>query len=210
MKKNLNNSKLIAYTAAAGAALAIAPNAFADIQHNSDANINFGQGNGGMQGLIMDGSNPEVSFVGTSTGVNSFIWCMQSIIDNFSVCNGADFCVKALSAGNDIDATANTPDATFGYFFKYTSASPPPIGDWAQNNQTNYFGVSFNKESDSEKVFGWIQLVRLSGGSGKVIAYGYEDDGTGIKAGAVPEPVAGLALLALGAAGIARYKRKRF
>ncbi len=51
-------------------------------------------------------------------------------------------------------------------------------------------------------------VERLSKDSGKVIDYAYEDDGTKIHVGAIPEPITGLALLALGAAGIARYRRK--
>ena len=64
MKKKISNSKLIAYSAAAGAALAITPNAFAGIVHGNE-NLSFG-GTHGTQTLEMDG-NAEFSFEGDTT-----------------------------------------------------------------------------------------------------------------------------------------------
>ena len=210
MKRNLNNSKLIAYSAAAGAALAIAPNAFGTIQHNPDANINFGQGNGGTKYLTMEGDNPEISFNGYGTAIMSgSITCLRDN-DSLSVCKVGVKSIKALLAGDYIGSATNIPNNSRGAFYYSSSTGSIIRGQWTQDDQTNYFGVSFNKEP-SGKVYGWIQVVRLSKGTGKVIAYAYEDEtGVAIKAGALPEPAAGLALLALGAAGIARYKRKRF
>ena len=202
MKKNLNNSKLIAYSAAAGAALAIAPNAFGTIIHQT-VNINFGEGQGGPKDLTMQGSNPEARFKGYWNISASSFDCHR-LNDDFSVCNTDPF-IKALSAGDYVGPATNKPNYANGTF--YFASWMIDYGDWTHNNQTNYFGVSFNKEGGG-KVYGWIQLERLTRSSGKVIDYGYEDDGTKIPVGALPEPTAGLALLALGAAGIARYRKK--
>ena len=206
MKKNLNNSKLIAYTAAAGAALAIAPNAFGTIIHQT-VNINFGNGPSGTKDLTMQGSNPEVSFRGSLWGgMSTRLYCLR-LNDNFSECGNPPNIIKALSAGDYVGPATNKPNYANGNFF--SASMMTSRGEWTHNNQTNYFGVSFEKESGG-KVYGWIQLERLTPSSGKVIAYAYEDDGTRIPAGAIPEPTSALALLALGAAGIAAYRRKRF
>ena len=81
-------------------------------------------------------------------------------------------------------------------------------GDWNSNGVQHFLGVSFKIEGGN-RVYGWIRVKRLTGSpfTGEVIDWAYEDDGTAIEAGAVPEPLTGLALLALGAAGIARYRK---
>ena len=206
MKKNLNNSKLIVYSAAAGAALTIAPNAFAEIIHQT-VNLTFGGGPGGTEPLTMEGSNPEISFRGSSM-MGARLYCIR-LNDNLSVYGVGGNSIKALSFGDYIGSATNIPNYENGNFFSSNSMGMTARGSWTQNHQTNYFSVSFNKESGG-KVYGWIQLERLTSDSGKVIAWGFENTGIKIQAGALPEPATGLALLALGAAGIARYRRKRF
>ena len=195
MKKNIADPKLIAYSAAAGAVLAIVPNAFGTIIHQT-VDIPFGDGQGGVKNLTMEGLNPDFIF-DNNNNIAFSCFQIQGLI------KGNSSFIKALSTGTYVGPATNIPNSTYGYFYYNYNQQ----GDWKANNDTKYFGVSFDKEAGG-KVYGWIQVVRLSSGSGKVIAWGYEDDGTKINVGALPEPITGLALLALGAAGIARYRQK--
>ena len=79
------------------------------------------------------------------------------------------------------------------------------------NTQGNvqYLGVRFRVNDEGDDRFGWIGIdfTNADDLTGVVTGYAYEDTGAAIEAGAVPEPSAGLALLAVGAAGLLRRKR---
>jgi hypothetical protein len=72
-------------------------------------------------------------------------------------------------------------------------------------------GFKFDPDGTAgvQTLYGWVQMT-VGGstfGNGKVIAWAYEDSGSAIRAGAIPEPNS-LALLALGAAGVASWRRR--
>ena len=217
--KKLDNSKLIAYSAVAGAALAVAPNAFATIVHSLDGR-SFGEGHVPASiDLTMEGSNAEFWLTGNSyyssgqsgTAFIFYIDRKDDINKTASVWGAGGYYVKPIATGAFIGQSTNTPDKSKGRFCsgvdfistEFTSYN----GSWTQDGQASYVGVSFDKEAGG-KVYGWIKIERLTRASGKIIDWAYEDDGTKIPAGALPEPATGLALLALGAAGIAAYRRK--
>ena len=212
MKKQISNSKLIAYSAAAGAALAVAPNAFGTIIHNPNANISFGVGN--KQYLTMEGSTAEFFFDGMSSsdsmmGTHFFMFQLYQNGNDGKVHIVDINVVKPLTTGEYVGQNTNQPNQRGFYFYNdaYGWGFTTLKGYWDADNETNYCGVSFDKESGG-KVYGWIKVERLTRASGKVISWAYENNGTKIQVGAMPEPATGLALLALGAAGIARYRRK--
>jgi len=198
MKKKIKDSKLIAYSAAAGAALAVAPNTFATIIHNT-IDLPFGYEQGGDKTLTIEGSTAEFKFTNSSSfafSVSSNGNSAKFLITNVSV--------KPLATTQYVGSTTNTPNDNFG-LFSYLSAS----GYWTQVGENKMFGMSFKLEGGSQgRVYGWIAVEKISQAAGKVTAWGYEDDGTKIKVGAIPEPVSGLALLALGVAGIAAFRKK--
>ena len=82
-------------------------------------------------------------------------------------------------------------------------------GFWTADGSSAYMGFSFDLESDGSTVFGWAEIVRIDAKNGRLLGWAYEDSGESIRAGAIiPEP-SSLALLALGAAGIAPWRRRK-
>ncbi len=82
----------------------------------------------------------------------------------------------------------------------------------AWSNATGYIGVSFKKNTGTH--YGWIKVQTNSNASTiTVLAAAYNaTPGASIAAGevaAIPEPANAAALLALGAAGLAAYRRNR-
>jgi hypothetical protein len=76
---------------------------------------------------------------------------------------------------------------------------------------TGYVGFQFDPDgiAGAQTFYGWAQMKVGGGasGNGNVISWAYDDTGAPIQAGAVPEP-GSLALLALGAAGVASWRRR--
>jgi len=196
--KKINNSKLIAYSAVAGAVLATAPNAIAQVVHQT-VDIPFGNAFG-IKDLTMEGINAEFNFFGDD---NYFGVYGNSECFIYKNATGTHYQIKAIPSGQKVNYLSNAPSVTIGAFSYYS------YGSWSNDNDTNYCGISFKLENGNQtNVYGWLQVVRLSQSEGRVIAWAYESSGAGITVGAIPEPVTGLALLALGAAGIARYRKK--
>jgi hypothetical protein len=77
---------------------------------------------------------------------------------------------------------------------------------------TQYIGFEFGPTGGSNPQFGWAE-VTLAAGSATIDRWAYESSpNVPIQAGQVPEPADaafGLGLLALGAAGVSAYKRRR-
>lgn len=79
------------------------------------------------------------------------------------------------------------------------------------NSSNNFIGFRFTNETTGVVDFGWVQ-VQLGAtltSPRSIVAYGYENTGLGITAGAIPEPgtYATLGLMALGAFGVRLWKR---
>ena len=92
-----------------------------------------------------------------------------------------------------------------------------------------YIGFYLTPDGGTTKTYGWIQFTGTGVGTATISGYGWEDvpntsllagatgsggggggAGGGSPAGGTPEPAAsGLALLALGAAGVMRHKRRK-
>jgi hypothetical protein len=78
------------------------------------------------------------------------------------------------------------------------------------NSSNNLFGFKFWHEGAGAYRYGWVRIsLGTSAGAQprSIVEYAYEDTGAGLEAGVVPGP-AGLAALALGAAGLRSRRRK--
>ncbi len=84
------------------------------------------------------------------------------------------------------------------------------IGPEITLNAANYFGFRFQNEALGNAInFAWVEIT--FGGSfaeRSITRYAYEDTGSGIQVGAVPEP-SSLSVLALGAMGVLARRRNR-
>lgn len=90
----------------------------------------------------------------------------------------------------------------------YESAFDSAFG--FNSGESGYFGFKFKTDTP---LYGWARATFTEGANGGVTIHewAYEDSGAPIQVGAIPEPetaVLGLAGLALGAAGLRRWRRK--
>lgn len=207
-------ARLAAYTAVAGAALAAAAtpsNARADIIFSGPINLavpNTGDGIyinflNGMTGTT-GGSVPGFDFNPYSGGGGLlFYW------------GGAG----ALNAG--VAATTTGP-----YLVLQPGALIGPASTYSQNanganNETSafragvngYLGVSFRNENTAVTNYGYVhfQTTGTTGYPATILDYAYQNNGSAITI--VPEPTVGamigLGLMALGAAGVRRWRLGR-
>ena len=119
---------------------------------------------------------------------------------------------EALSFG-DLITTANAtgPGGTLaGFEFMGKNYS----GNWPQNGNAAYLGLSFT--SSGQSYTGWAQIIASSGGVGSpesatLVDYAYQTTpGASITAGEMAySRTVGIALFALGAAGIAVLRRRK-
>ena len=88
-----------------------------------------------------------------------------------------------------------------------------PVGNFTADNVSGnpqYLGVRFRVGDAGDIRYGYIgyDITSADDKTGIVTGYAYEDTGAPIEAGAIPEP-AGLALLAVGAAGLLPRRKTR-
>jgi len=125
---------------------------------------------------------------------------------------GARDIAVPLTRSNEVGPNQNTPNGSFALLYS-VSTMFGPYGAWTTDGYTAAVGFSFARESDAQWLYGWVEVERLTWSTGRVLDWAYEDSGEPIHVGDTgEEPVAepgSLALLALGAAGVAAMRRKR-
>ena len=162
--------------------------------------VDFGLGIGNIAGL----GGGE-----TASGGSSFAFFPGG--HSFEGVVGSNSSVSMLATSKNVKT--QTQWYSSGPFF--VSGGTVNKGAWDSENKTGYMGFQFNNSGTIN--YGWMEIQRNGAAkdSGILLRWAFEDEGKDIRVGdtgqggsAVPEP-SGLALLALGAAGIYALRKKR-
>ncbi len=212
-KRGMNEKRLLAYTAAAGAALAVAAPADATINYTSQV-INLSNSNT-LIDINTDGQN-DFWFDHQLTAASSATFGrILSIGSANASWLGNNRSVASLSNG-ELVATATGAQWTVGgnrghqYLFGLESGSWM-FGEFTSGN-TGYIGVRFNPGAGN--LYGWIHVSSIAAdySSYQIDGWAYDDSGASIKAGqmpsVVPEP-SSTALFAAGAAGMVAFRKRK-
>ena len=212
--------RLAGYSLAVGAAMVGAKGAEGAFVSSGPLSQNFGFDHGAYA-LTMEGATPEVQFNGhwysdvSSTSRYAGRSFVASAVGNaFKVFAGGS--AYPLAPGDKVGPEGYLPNANFGGFYArwgystwvgetWVPSNQSTVGYWTQDGDRHFIGFSFELESDGTTVYGWAEIERIDASNGRLLGWEYDDSGAPIT---VPEP-AGLALLALGAAGVSALRKKR-
>ena len=201
------NRSIVAYSAAAaGAGLLGALNVDAAIVHND---------NGGAGWTLSAGKPTQtINFNADATSDARLVWLstyntalIQGRNGGERVHTGANN-ARRFTAGQTISTGAGTWQTFVGTIFMYNAG-------WTNGNftdvNTGYLGLRFN---DGGTKYAWVHIdsIAANGSQYHVDGYAYQTDGSPIQAGEMPVPepsTIALALLASGAAGVMRSRRKK-
>jgi hypothetical protein len=218
--------KWAAYSAAAGAALAMAPAADAAIIYSGSfgfTNIPIYTSSSvfiDVNGMV-SGSNafPGADLVlfnsmSSTTSGSSTIYFYTTLGFsglNASMIRGGSGIARLGSGVPVSSGTSFVPASSLGWYFRSRTSggtnSSYSGGPWGSGG-TGFVGFRF--ENNSNTYFGWARLDINPGDlDGEVLDFAYESSpNTAITTGAVPEP-SSLSLLALGTVGLAALRRRR-
>ncbi|WOO39808.1 hypothetical protein [Rubellicoccus peritrichatus] len=152
-------------------------------------------------------SQPELFFIVTAPGNSNIFASRASAVSAGFLSNGGD--VTNLNTNYTVQTGTNfrLGDLIRGSNFANLSGF--------NSGQSGFMGFSFN--NGSLPVAGWAEVTFFEGPDPGITIHrwAYEDDGSSIQVGQtmnVPEPAAvatGLGALALGAAGLRRWRKRR-
>jgi hypothetical protein len=211
--KNLN-SRLVAYSATATAAILIVPAAKATIQNITIADVSSNGVAGAIpvltSGTLSFGAGPlNASFTG-------FLGNYAELVGNFAI-NGGGHVIHFAGNNNTQIEGLNFPNG--GRHAFYTTVGP------VNGAITGYVG--FKTQKNAQTYYGWLRVQENFGTNGAPTTLKLIDNGNGIFGAygttsdnvwvgqivATPEPsvaaLGGLALLACGAAGVREMRRRR-
>ncbi len=105
------------------------------------------------------------------------------------------------------------PSLAFSSGYLYPLSNGDIYAPGFSNGVPGYIGFQFQKNGAT--LYGWAEVVMTSGekfGDFQINSWAFDDTGAPIQVGVVPEPAAtgvGLGALALGAAGVIRWRKNR-
>lgn len=200
----MKNGKTLTAAASAVSLLTAASSADAMIQYFDASNGFVVEDGNSNQGWDIDGDSiSEASIFESAASI--FI---SSDEDTFRVVRqGSD--LRALSSGFSLYSGAN-----FARIVAYiVNDDGPYYAVGFTDGVAGFMGFHFNPSGTT--LYGWAEIVLSSGGSFgefEMVRWAYEDSGAAIQVGAIPEPetiAVGLGMLALGAAGLRRWRGTR-
>lgn len=214
----LLKTRVVAYSLTAGATLAALPAARGSIIYSGSIDLLVGPG--ADQRLSLTGNGDEFRFFHTfeqpSPTINGNYEWVEGLADNF-------FKPVRLNSGQAIDSSIDSSTqrsqatlflrdnqgAAYGPFSNEDSESNAQL----RSSVRGYLPVRLD-DGTHQYHYGWVDYMPSSDGiTAHIFGYAYESQaGASIAAGAVPEPAESafaLGLLALGAAGLHRFRRQR-
>ena len=142
--------------------------------------------------------------------LTSSLFNKASFVDNFlngfkpiadSTTGGT---VTKLALGFPVDATGLFSTASSQAGQGFFLSGNPFFGEWA-GTDTGYMGFTFNP-TGSTPLYGWARITNSSNTSSvTLVDYAYQDNGSSISTGAVPEPTTAV----LGALGVGAFLFRR-
>ncbi len=213
MKEGKQYARLAAYAAAAGAALASAGTADAAILYTS---VNVPAG--GDAGKIITGTNFRARVIASNNGGSS-------LKAGYMVGN-AQYKIN-VGGRSALLLTANQavgPGLGFGmtgliFYVGFTNTNKFfNRGQFPTSSAGGYIGIRFGADGDANKYYGWMHIAKVNRTGPSFSIDGWAKETTAnlpIQVGAtgpaaVPEPTScALALIALGAGGLAVHRRRR-
>jgi hypothetical protein len=207
------DAHFVACAAAAGAAAVGVQSAEAGIVHSGPVNIVIPDTIDGVYMNVVTGAVTTTSpgpsgwdinpYSASAAGTSFNLWG-PSVNTWFSTTGN-------VPAGSGFILPAGTPiSGAAAAFFRPGGVAAPGTSGLTFNSSNNLLGFRFVNEANANLVhFGWVRIAfGATIGDRAIVEYAYENVAdTAINAGAVPAP-GSLALLALGALGVAGRRRK--
>jgi hypothetical protein len=214
----LLRTRVIAYSLTASATLAAMPTARASIIYSGSIDLLVEPGSD--QHLSLTGNGDEFRFFHTleqptSTLSGNYEW-VEGVGDNFfkparlNSGQSIDSSIDSSSQGNQVTLfLRDSRGAAYGPFSNEDVQTDPQL----RTSARGYLPVRLD-DGTHQYHYGWVDYMPSSDGvTAHIFGYAYESQaGAAIAAGAVPEPeesAFALGLLALGAAGLHRFRRNR-
>jgi hypothetical protein len=214
------DKKLVAYSAAVGAALAAAGSAQATIVDFSTPGGWTGTGDNqylltfDLAGNVM--MNPSAPGVNDQFAIKNAQNVGTTHIDAMAIgghqpgaaIEGAAEKALPVPASNQMSASAAVASYLLMGLNMVTVSGSRPYGDWTPGTR-GYLGLRF--DDAGTPLYGWADVQMNDYNSVTMFEYAYQDNGDPIHIpdnGTIPEPTT-LALLAMGVAGLAALRRRQ-
>ncbi|MEM1223810.1 MAG: hypothetical protein AAGH40_13745 [Verrucomicrobiota bacterium] len=192
-------------------ALMAVPEAGAEIAYFSGINGFIANNSDPFQSWDIDGdTTPDVQ-VSTYSSVPVMVLDLVGVNASFQFALSPGGALLGLGSGATIDSSL--PFASNA--ISVVSSGGPFVASGLSDGVPGFIGFQFNP-TGTTTLYGWARIALSSTadpfGQIEVFDWAYEDNGAPIQVGAIPEPEAaplGLGLLALGAAGLRRWRGSR-
>ena len=202
------DAHFVACAAAAGAAVVAAtPSAEAGIVHSGPVNIVIPDNIDGIYMNIVTGANNPVAASVPGWDINPYSASAGTF--NLWSADTSTWLSTSGVIGGPYKLANGTSIGPAGTYFRPGGGTNVGL-EMTLNSNQNLLGFKFVNEGNGGAThFGWLRLqFGATAGTRSIVEYAYENvANTAIPAGAVPAP-GSLALLALGAAGLAGRRRK--
>ncbi|WOO42080.1 hypothetical protein [Rubellicoccus peritrichatus] len=171
-----------------------------------------GNGSGSAAWNIDNSGAAEVNVASISvTAIGLYLVYFQGLTNGFSERVATAYTNRALNLGANAEVNSGDFNAVSALLMSSGSLGASVSG--FNSGESGYLGFQFNP-SGSLVLYGWAEVILTDGGNSgtvEIVQWAYEDTGANIQT-PIPEPATvatGLGALALGAAGLRRWRKSR-